>query len=55
MSLTKIDMKDVMLEMPRYVRNEIKVLASLEGQSMKEWVAWIVGKAYEAKMLAKKK
>ena len=31
-------------------RQKIKVLASLEAQSMVDWLEWMVNKAYEAKV-----
>jgi len=36
------------------LHQKIKVLASMEGQSIKEWVEWVVERAYESAMRNKR-
>ena len=43
----KID--DVVVEIERGHRQKLKVLASLEAMTMKEWLGWVIDRAYETK------
>jgi hypothetical protein len=45
----------VLIESDIDTRQKLKVLASLEGQTMQEWLTWVVTKAYESKLTANKK
>lgn len=38
----------VVIEVEAESRKKIKVLASMEGQTMQQWIAWMVNRAYDA-------
>ncbi len=43
------------IEVKISTRQKIKVLASLEAQTMQEWMDWMVDRAYSAKLQANRK
>lgn len=49
----KIDI--VVTEIDRESRQKLKVLASLEGQTMREWLDWSIKMAYQSKVGSKRK
>lgn len=46
--------KDIVsVEISREDRRKLKTLASLEAQTIPEWLNWMIGKAYESKIYSK--
>ena len=45
----------VTTDIHRKARQQLKVLASLEGQSMREWLEWSINMAYQSKVGSKRK
>lgn len=52
---TRTELNHVVIEVTQDTRQKIKVLASLEAQTMIDWLEWMVSKAYEAKLHANKR
>jgi tRNA(Phe) wybutosine-synthesizing methylase Tyw3 len=44
------DKELVIVEVPRYVRQKIRVVASLEAMTTPQYLEWLINKAYETKI-----
>lgn len=45
----------VVTDISREARQKLKVLASLESQTMREWLEWSINMAYQSKVGSKRK
>lgn len=40
----------VMVEVPRYIRQKVKVLSSLDNMTMPQYLEWLINRSYEAQI-----